>query len=685
MQEIKFEVKLRSDAELGSGMGDQLVNGLLARDHQGRPVLRASHIKGVMRDRLAGIALPLFGQGEAERAEALEEAVFGREGREGDEGAPSRVQLTDLPFNGAALPLTVTRTALGELGTVAATSLRTDEALPCGATLRGTMRLDAEPDSVVDLAARLALLAVEAVGGSRNRGCGACRMAIEGEARSPGAVLRDLAARVEAEGIPGPAAVTAPAEPSALQPDQDAVWLRLIFRAASPVCCPESPVVGNNTIQAGLQIPASAVQGAILHRLSRMDDGLASACYADRRFRAWPLLPAAPDAFEGQVPAPVACSLTHKMSKLPDEHDHHDFEDATIQPYDWRKVAAGSPLKATGGVLLRDTEGGVSVWRSADIPRALSAHGVHRDGTGQRNLFTIEAIAPLTWSGLVALPREAAVALTESLTEDPHAAFGKARSVRGAGLLEAVKLTPADLAPPPLDQDMAGRVFVVQSPLRIDDEAASGSCEETLAAMVRAAGWGAVQECHGAAGVRFGWNRHGLGDRGQEGNRLRAVRCILPGSVVVLEQPLEDLPSQLLTGVGGGRGQGFGGLLPHPGVAGKLNLPGVSMIKLGSTNAAGRKGLELYRMAPGGQGPAPAAISGLAGRLARDRDAALDHLKRQLQRSERFYRVWKRVASDVETLILQSTDADHRAFALDALRVWQDLAVANREADKEGR
>lgn len=683
-QQIPFTIHLISDAEPGSGFGNQLVNGILTRDHRGRPVVRASHVKGLMRERLRQIWWPVFSPRDAAQADAVEQAVFGAEGAGGDDGAASRVQLMDLVVQGEATPLTVTRTALGELGTVRGTSLRTDEALPCGTPLAGTLLVEAEPGSVVDLAARLALCAVEAIGGGRNRGCGACRVELLGEDRTPGKLLLALAARFAEEGVPrlhtfGPAA-----RACQLNAEDVAVWARLQFSAESPVCCPETPVVGNNIIRSGLQIPASAVQGAILHRLSRLDDALASACYADERFRAWPLLPAAGHGHQGAVPQPTLCSLTHRMSKLANEAGEHDFEDASIRPYDWREVAAGSPLKATGGALLRDAADHVSVWRGADIPRSLSAHGVHRDGQGDRNLFTVEAVAPLTWSGLVALPAEAAAALEQSLADDPHVAFGKARSVRGSGRLELQVVSPADLSAPPLADDMTGKVLVVQSPVAIPDDAPVGSCEELLAGLVQDAGWGEVKECHGAAGVRFGWNRHGLGSRGTQGNRLRAVRCILPGSVVVLERPPEGLLQRLLEGVGGGRRAGFGGLLPHPGIAISLLQPAPERVQLSSKDRAGKVGLDLWRQATArGAGPAPSQISALAERLRQDPATALDHLTRQRKRSERHYRPWKNVIDEVKALINGSKDEVGREAAVKALRVWQDLSIIHRNRDKE--
>lgn len=678
MQTIPFTLFLLSDAEPGSGQGSQLVDSFLTKDHNRHPVVRASHLKGLMRQRLRDIALPLVGKDDINKADELVQAVFGRMGSGGDDGASSRIQLCDLGVDGDAQTLTVTRTALNDLGTVAGLSLRTVEALSCGTVLNGTLHLDSVPGSVVDTAARLALCAVEAIGGGRNRGGGVCNITISGDDRYPGTLLKELMEGIKRDGIPEPLTITTAAQATTLNPQDAPVWLRLIFRAGSPVCCPETPVVGNNVIRSGIQIPASAVQGAILHRLSRVNDALASACFADKRFRAWPLLPASPDTGDQALPIPFYCSMTHRMSKLPidQEKNKYLFKDASIAPYNWSEVPNGAPLKATGGVLLRSSDGGVQLWRAAAIPRVLSAHGVHRDGIGERNLFTVEAVAPLSWCGLVAMPSEAAATLQQSLSKDPRMVFGKARSVRGDGTLEVQVLQDNALDPPPLANDMTGRVFVVQSPLAIPDEIQMIRCENVLADLVASSGWGTVRECHATAAVRFGWNRHGLGSSAGRNKRLRAIRCILPGSVVVLENPLADTRGKLLQGIGEGRRGGYGALLPHPGIADKAFLPSHTITVKRSTDDVGKVGLNLWRKATS-RGPTPAQIASLMGRLKQDKVKTVRYLDTQLSRPERIYRRWKNIINDTRDLIDENS-VDH---ALGALRVWQDLAIVHRSKE----
>lgn len=68
MKRIRIELKLLEDLHTGSGTGSGDIDALLARDRDGRPVLRASHVKGVWRGATTDQAIKktLFGaRGEA--------------------------------------------------------------------------------------------------------------------------------------------------------------------------------------------------------------------------------------------------------------------------------------------------------------------------------------------------------------------------------------------------------------------------------------------------------------------------------------------------------------------------------------------------------------------------------------------------------------------------------------------
>src|SRR5690606_14678038 len=174
-------------------------------------------------------------------------------------------------------------------------------------------------------------------------------------------------------------------------------------------------------------------------------------------------------------------------------------------------------------------------------------------------------------------------------------------------------------------------------------------------------------------GVRFGWNRHGLGQTVGQHRRLRARRVVLPGSVIVLESPLPDVESKLLEGLGSGREQGFGGLLPHPGIASSRLLPNVAPPTLRSRDEAGRIAAELWDASHGRAGPSSSQIGHLAQLTRKDPERALTYVAKQGDRPPRIWELWKPVHHRIGELI-----AKDPALAARVLRGWQDLAAAAR-------
>lgn len=686
MSTIKFNLHLISDGEIGSGLGNEVVNDILARDHQGRPVLRGSHIKGLLRAQIEAI------RSIRDWPVLLDVQCFGRGGENGDDGVLASIRVSDAGSKGKVKVRSITRTSLTELGVVHGATLRTSEAVAAGTVFSGEVCIADGAPLAVELAVRLALLSLEAVGGGRSRGGGACRVEIAGETRGPGDLLKALDIEIGKGLKPGERLAAAPVAPK--EPDAPPLLLQLIFRANDPLCCPEIPVVGNNVIRAGLGVPASAVLGAIVSRLAQADASMAGAVFEDPRTRAWPLLPCAPDGEGAPLPVPVRVDLSHRMSKLSDDQGQYEFRDAAIEPYDWRAAAAGSPLKGADGVLLRADGENVTLWRSGDMPRIVTAHAVHHDptGNGLRNLFTVESLAPMVYSGWISLPPRAAERLVELLRADPRMVFGKARTVRGEGRFE---IGPADLS-----QAVAGwqnTVFVLQSPAAIPDDwdICSERAETVLDRLVRESGWGELAEApreegkirvvtQASCGVRFGWNRHGVGNGVAQTRRLRARRVFLPGTVFVLKQPPPNLPALLVRGLGvdcggaaDGRMQGFGAVLPHPGIAIRRFQP-ESKKESFASDGAGKWAVEWFRKA-GANGPSPSQIGAVAERITQEEGGkvALDYLDTQKKRPGRVWDRWSPVLDDVRTAI----EGKHMK-AKKALRTWQDLAIIHRK-DKE--
>ncbi len=690
MISLSYKIKLLSDATPGSGLGSSWINTLVTRGFDGRPQIRPEHVKGLLRDRLEEIAVL------AQLPDGLVDKVLGIENARGRDGEAA-ICLSPLPLhdtqgneNGASPVRLISRTALNRHGTVVRASLRTVEALAAGSEFKGTIRLMTQPASPVDLAVRMALLSIGAVGSSRTRGSGACVIHIEGESRGPGALLKALLTSGEAPQAVVSSSPVVTTKSAAVPAPGPARWFRMVFTAQSEICCPATPVMGEeqgNVITSDFLIPASAVQGAILTRLNAVDPQTATSCFKDDMFRAWPLLPMSDANQVSQAAAtwPVLVPLSHRMSKLPNDHDEFEFLDSAVDvaPHDWRNTAKGSPLKGTRGVLLRrDDE--VKLWREGEIPRVISAHVKVNDRKGQSSLFTVEALAPMTFGGLIALPSQAAELLCQLMEKDPWLVVGKARSVRGGGRLQLLPIQPEEVfAQWPLHSNRSNRVFVLQSPAMIpnDLDIAGMSADEILAELIERAGLGAVEKgqpgfaaTQATTGLRFGWERNQ--DGGNQKGRLQAVRVVEPGAVFTLMTPVSDIQEVMLRGLGQGRERGYGCLIPHPGKAQRPFVRDRQIPNL-TGSQSGKIGVELHQLA-GDHGPSPSQISALLEKFANPKKA-LEYLQKQIQeRNHHIAQVWLGVFPKLKTY-LEGDDPD----VVKGLEVWRNLTIIHRKQEDQ--
>jgi len=690
MNTLRLKITLISDAEPGTGFGTAVVNSVVPRDATDRPCFPAAHLKGLLRDRLNNVC------DVREGYSLFVDDLLGLPGECGNDGQAGALRISDAIPTERLEVRTVTRTAVGRRGTARDGTLRTSEMLPANSQWTANAWISEEPGSIPDLLTRLGLMSIEALGGNRTRGCGVCRIQIEGEHRRPGQLLIALDKKIKSTGaVVESSPHTTATSHTALPASGPCQWMQLVFRADAPVCCPETPVNGaTNHIRSGPVIPASAVQGAILTRLNALSTSLASACYSDHRFRSWPLVPVslADTPSDTSVLFGVRVDLMHRMSKLPEmTSGKRDVRDAAIKPYHWSSVAGGSPLKSSDGILVRNTDGSVRLWKAMELPRVISAHGVHAAATPdeRRTLYTIEALAPMVFSGLLAMPPEAADALIDSLSENCDVQLGKARTVRGTGKLLAQRIPgPEAVLPQGLPTELPNQVFVVQSPLALSDEMKVTRAEVALKDLVEASGWGQVlldsQTPEGrvlrtaaTCGIRFGWNSLGLGEKARvHHKRLRARRVVLPGSVVVFAAPLTDWPTKLLKGIGDGRECGFGALLPHPGMAGpEPFLPASMLPEKESRNQAGRQAWILFEKAHGALGPSPGQLAALRRQIGHQ---PTEYLKQQRRRGsvDRVWHRWEPVFNDVMQLVGGDPE-----LANDTLRTWQDLAIMHRNHD----
>ncbi len=647
MDIIDYCIELKSDAEPASGFGTQLIDALLPRDVKGRVILPSTHIKGVMRENLEELS------GTIVPGEAIAELF----GREDDAAGLFHIDNATAPLEADVLD--ITRTRLNPYGVALEGSLRTSEAVAAGTVFKGTIRPRPGLSKEYQDLLKLGLLTLFAVGGGRNRGSGACLVTLENEERTPGEIIRELS-RIDFKNLP---AIRDIDEPDVNFID-DRILLKLVFKAKDPVCVPETPIVKNNMIVSGFSISASAVQGAILHRINDISNKTATACYNSSSFRAWPLNPAnSEDALSLRV------SFTHKVSKLKSEETgNYHFEDETVRPYDWDKIPSHSPLKASDGVLLVDG-GGVKLWKSSDMARMITAHGVHngdRDGSEKRrNLFTVEALAPKIFTGIVSMPKTGAEILIKSLESNPFMQFGKSRSVRGGGLLSVEKI---DFNALPLMQQYEQDTFIVQSPLLVPLAFVTKPVEDILSLMVADAGFGEVDKCSGTVSIQFGWNRT------VNNGFVGAQPVIVPGAVFKLKSCVENLEQKLITGIGTGRESGFGAVLPHPGVAERLfpEDPKPRVVKKTDGNY-GQDGFELWKKAREGNLSA-SQISRIRELTGLDPQAAISYLQRQKQeRPETIWERWQGVTGEIEIGILENPEHMKKV-----LKVCQDLLVADK-------
>jgi hypothetical protein len=165
-----IEAELLSDAHPGTGSGGGGIDALVARDRQGRPVIWASHLEGVLRDaarRLHGqeVADGFFGRAGGERQRAVFTSLYAAENPERHIWRSTARKAFD---NRAPKDDT----------------LRVVEYVPRGTRFSGQVEL---PDNELPMLRRL-LQEVDALGGGRATGAGRVKLSLVEKTRKPTAV-----------------------------------------------------------------------------------------------------------------------------------------------------------------------------------------------------------------------------------------------------------------------------------------------------------------------------------------------------------------------------------------------------------------------------------------------------------------------------------------------------------------
>lgn len=212
MRRLTLSIDLLEDLHIGTGTGRGDIDSLQICDQRGRPVLPASHIKGLLRE-------------AANEWHSLDSSALSREDIEYLFGRPGsgqgRLQLTSAYLPDAVLvtPLVWGSTAINDKGTAAEKSLRFVEYIPAGSHFSMQVALTADDEKYHGLLKAI-IARCRRLGSGRNRGYGLVRWHLEEATTAPKPLLS-----------PGK-----PAFPGRL---------RLLLRNLEPVCLAHTGHPGN--------------------------------------------------------------------------------------------------------------------------------------------------------------------------------------------------------------------------------------------------------------------------------------------------------------------------------------------------------------------------------------------------------------------------------------------------------
>ena len=219
---LRITISLQEDAHLGSGASGAGLNALIARDREGKPVIWASHLEGLLREQA------MLSDPAGKDAYLL----FGKPG-----GARQLVTFTSLYCRHLPGDLRVWRSAARQSfdnRAPADNTLRAVQMVPKGTTFLGEAEFPEEHEETL----RRYLFQLTSIGQGRATGAG--KISVEVGDLSP------------------------PATPFALE--QGATRLRLVLLAPDPVCVAATAIPGN-LIPTASYLPGRTVLGAIANWL----------------------------------------------------------------------------------------------------------------------------------------------------------------------------------------------------------------------------------------------------------------------------------------------------------------------------------------------------------------------------------------------------------------------------------
>ncbi len=227
MKHLRLIVELLEDLHIGTGTGVGDIDSLQVRDRHDRPVLPASHLKGVLRE----TAREAHRRRPQEISREILEGLFGRSG-----AGRGHLTLTSAYWEDACVPHSLIwgSTRIDEYGTAHEKSLRFVEYVPAGSRFSLAAEL---PERYLSEFRRL-LTHTPYLGAQRNRGHGRVRWRIEES--TPQATI-----------LPGGIPQRYPAR------------LRLWFQNLDPLCLPRTAHPGNLITTSGF-VRGRALRGGVV-------------------------------------------------------------------------------------------------------------------------------------------------------------------------------------------------------------------------------------------------------------------------------------------------------------------------------------------------------------------------------------------------------------------------------------
>lgn len=272
-----LKVTLLEDMHAGSGLGAAGVDALVRRDRQGRPVIRWSHLKGLLVQALYDRERALRTREEEIRKQL--ERLFGAQGGRG-RGIVKGLSLR-VAKSGADPGLVVGSTARKLGRRVPETeTLRKIEFIRAGQVFTGEVRLQSDDPDSAKFVRRL-IERTHRIGGKRTRGAGHVHIAIKPE-----------------ELVHSPE----PGEPGKLTTGE--LRVRIVLQALEPLCLADAAGPGN-LIPSRSHFTPAALSGALAYwALEAGRDRLADALL-DHSIRCGTALPVGPLPDEGLDPVEV--------------------------------------------------------------------------------------------------------------------------------------------------------------------------------------------------------------------------------------------------------------------------------------------------------------------------------------------------------------------------------------------